>query len=188
MSTNEGENVLTKKHEIKPSQGRKIWAVLFGIIGLILLIFNQSGDHSDAIFFIGLSLLLFLWPSIVTWLKKIGVIRSPRVFSSPEEKAAYMKERERKFFIKVGKFARPLIIIGIIIWAFATIPNIGNVPLSQLTLADIAGLIFHVIIGLASIFWLFKGSEEEFYEGWGYFGTLIVAGGIVAYFYFQNHP
>jgi len=188
MSTNEGESVLTKKHEIKPSQARKIWAVLFGIIGLILLIFNQSGDYSAAALFIVLSLLLFLWPSIVVWLKKTGIIRPPRAFASPGEKATHTKERERKFFIKVGKFARPLIIIGIIIWAFSTIPNIGNVPISQLTLADIAGLIFHIIIGFASIFWLFKGSEEEFYEGWGSFGVLVVAGAIVAYFYFQNHP
>jgi hypothetical protein len=188
MSTNESESVLAKKREIKPSQARKIWAILFGIIGLILLISNQSGDYSAAIFFIALSLLLFLWPSIVVWLKKAGIIRPPQAFASPEERAAHTKERERKFFIKVGKFARPLIIIGIIIWAFSTMPSIGNVPISQLTLADIAGLIVHIILGFTSIFWLFRGSKDEFYEGWGYFGMLVVASAIIGYFYFQNHP
>ena len=64
--------------------------------------------------------------------------------------------------------------------------SLGDVPLGQLTLKQIARNIMGVVIPIACLIWLFKlnkkyGDESLPYEDWGRFGGFVLLLGVIAF-------
>jgi hypothetical protein len=78
--------------------------------------------------------------------------------------------------------------VGVIGWFWIDPQSISDVPLSQLTLKQIAGNIFAVIFAIWCIKWFFEFPEQERgkepqenpYVGWGQFGGWVVAAAVLA--------
>ena len=77
-------------------------------------------------------------------------------------------------------------LVGIIGYLWMDPQSLGDVPLGQLTLKQIARNIMGVVIPIACLIWLFKlnkkyGDESLPYEDWGRFGGFVLLLGVIAF-------
>ena len=84
--------------------------------------------------------------------------------------------------------------VGIIGWFWVDPHSISDVPLSQLTLKQIDGNIFAVLLAIWCVKWFFEFPEQERgkepqenpYVGWGQFGGWVVVVAVVAIYWLNK--
>ncbi|HRZ95280.1 MAG TPA: hypothetical protein P5262_01795 [Candidatus Moranbacteria bacterium] len=104
-----------------------------------------------------------------------------------EEDIRKSKELEEKIFRIAGKIFRPIFIIVIGLIIYNLIPNISDTPFAQLTISQLFKFILGIIVLILMTSWLFKGSDDEGYELWGSFGSVLVLIGIVVSAIIYSH-
>jgi hypothetical protein len=82
-------------------------------------------------------------------------------------------------------------LVGIIGYLWMDPQPLGDIPLSQLTLKQIASNIMAVVIPIACFIWLFKlnrkyGDESLPYEDWGRLGGFALLLGFIAFAWFTK--
>lgn len=87
------------------------------------------------------------------------------------------EDKEEKILLIIGKFFRPIFIIGMGVFLYTLTPNILNTPLSNLTINQIIKLFFVIVSIFLCVIWLFRESDDETYkEFWGSLGLLAILG------------
>jgi len=99
------------------------------------------------------------------------------------------KEKRRAYLWIVGFFARLTTYATLFFVLYAYSPNdISHTPLAALTLSDILGTIFFVLIGLFLLRALFNPSDDDdIKDAWGKLGFLYLAAGVIMYYVFTTH-
>lgn len=139
-----------------------------------------------------ISISYFICALIPFLLVGFAVIEILRKQKKSESKDSFIFQNRLALLRGWGMLFRTLFITAIGVMAYLCFKpqSLGDVPLSQLTLNQIFGNLFGVLIPLVCIFWFFrfpkqKDSDEPHenrYAMWGLLGIVIIAGGFLLLF------
>lgn len=98
--------------------------------------------------------------------------------------------KERPWLRRLGFIARLVVYAALFLVLYAYWPdfNIGNRPLSTLTINDILVPVAWMLIGMFLIRALFNPDEEEFArDAWGWIGVILIAGFVLFAGFLYDH-